>query len=86
MANITKTQFKKKIEEYKDRLQDLLLDLGEFQSELDEEAECIEPYENKNELTTQQEERKDWLENTSQTIGEVMDGLENELSNLDYIE
>ena len=86
MANITRTQFKKRIEEMKDRLSDLYLDLESLKEDLDNEACEIEPYENKWDLTDQQEERKEWLENTSTQIEEVMYKVEEANDDLDYID
>lgn len=70
---MTKTQAKKKLEQAIDILQDLLLESEETRDE-------IEPYENKDELTPQQEERYEWFD-------ELVNGLEtiiDELNELDY--
>lgn len=55
MATYTKTQFKKRIEELKEKLSSLRLEFEDLQSDLESESSDIEPYENREELTTLQE-------------------------------
>ena len=86
MANITKTQFKKRIEELKEQLSSLRLEFVELQSDLESESCDIEPYENRSDLTPLQEERQEWLDNTASTIEEVVVSLQEAEDNLDYVE
>ena len=75
MANITKTQIKKRIEKLMDQLTEIGNELMNLQDEIDCEVEDIEPYEGKDELTEQQEERQEWLEETSRTIEEQVENI-----------
>lgn len=86
MATFTKKQFKKRIEELKEKLQDLRLEFEDLQSDLETESGDIEPYEGRNDLTSLQMERQEWLDNTASTIEETVSRLQDGEDNLDYIE
>ena len=62
MANYTKTQLKKRIEELKEKISDLRVELEDLQSDIESESGDIEPYEGRSELTGLQEERQEWLD------------------------
>ena len=68
MANLTKTQIKKRAEMLVNMLED-------FRLEVEEEKDSIEPYEGKDELTTAQEEREEWLDNACDKLLEAIDSL-----------
>lgn len=86
MATYTKTQFKKRIETLKDQLSDLRLEFDTLKEDLECEANDIEPYEGRYELTELQEERKGWLESTAEVIERFIDSLEETECELDEIE
>lgn len=86
MANITKTQIKRRLEKLIQGLYDIKEELSDLQCEIEEESESIEPYENKWELTPQQEERQEWLNETSETISNQVDNLDDLISELEYID
>lgn len=66
---MTKTQITKQLETIRDMLQDLYY-------EVEETVDSIEPYENRNDLTPQQEERQEWLENVRDSIETAISDLE----------
>ena len=86
MATYTKSQFKKRIEALKDQLSDLRLEFDTLKEDLESEANDIEPYEGRYELTELQEERKAWLESTAEAIERFLDSLEETEYELDEIE
>ena len=86
MANITKNQIKRRLAKLIEQLENIKGDLEDLQCEIEEESESIEPYENKWELTQQQEERQEWLNETSETISNQVDNLDDIISELDYID
>lgn len=85
MANLTKTQIKKQLKELWDKGE-----LGKLEGAIDnaievidtliydieEERDSIEPYEGKDELTEQQEERYEWLDNLASDLNSLKDDLE----------
>ena len=79
MANLTKTQARKRIAQLREKLSDLRLEFEELQSDLEMESSDICEYEGRNELTELQQERQEWLDNTVNSLQEAED-------NLDYIE
>ena len=86
MANITKTQFKKRIENLKEKISDLRLELEELQSDLESESLDIEPYENRNDLTELQQERQEWLDNTASQVESAVSNKQSAEDDLDYID
>ena len=66
---MTRNQVKKQIE----KIRELMLELkDEIETTVDE----IEPYEGKDDLTEQQEERKEWLEGCQYELETALDNLE----------
>lgn len=66
---MTRNQIKMKISE----IRELMLDLrDEIESTLDE----IQPYDGKDELTPQQEEREEWLNDCQYELENALDNLE----------
>ena len=86
MANLTKTQARKRIAQLKEKLSDLRLEFEELQSDLEMESSDICEYEGRNELTELQQERQEWLDNTASTIEDTVNSLQEAEDNLDYIE
>lgn len=76
MANLTKTQAIKRAQKLKDQIDALLLEIEELQSDLQEEADDVEPYEGKDDLTLQQEERQEWLQEAADQIQEALDQIQ----------
>lgn len=66
---MTRNQIKRKISE----IRELMLDLKD---EIEITINGIEPYEGKDELTPQQEERQEWLENCQYELENAIDNLE----------
>lgn len=71
--NKTKTQYKKALGDLYDRLLSIQSEAEDLKAELEEEAEEIEPYEGKDELTPAQEERQEWLESQAEALDELID-------------
>ena len=86
MATYTKTQLKKRINDLKEKISDLRMELEELQSDLESESSDIEPYENKYELTPQQEERQEWLDSTAENVGYAVDSMNEAEEYLDEVE
>lgn len=86
MANLTKTQARKRIAQLREKLSDLRLEFEELKSDLEMESSDICEYEGRNELTELQQERQEWLDNTASTIEDTVNSLQEAEDNLDYIE
>lgn len=86
MANLTKTQARKRIAQLREKLSDLRLEFEELQSDLEMESSDICEYEGRNELTELQQERQEWLDNTASIIEDTVNSLQEAEDNLDYIE
>lgn len=86
MANLTKTQARKRIAQLREKLSDLRLEFEDLKSDLEMESSDICEYEGRNELTELQQERQEWLDNTASTIEETVMSLQEAEDNLDYIE
>ena len=83
----SKTHFRKVAQELRDKLELLVSELEDLQGDLENESSEIEPYEGKDDLTPQQEERQEWLDesasNVEQAINEVNEALDS-LESLEY--
>lgn len=82
MANITKKQVKKQAQDLQDKMYDIQYYLELLRGEIEEEIDSIEPYENRDDLTEQQEERKEWLEMAIDSLNYAIDNLENAQTDL----
>ena len=82
----TKTQLKARAKKIAEQLDNLKMELEELQSDLETESADIEPYENKYELTPQQEERQEWLDNAAYEVGYAADNIQEALDNLEALE
>ena len=76
MANITKTQIRKRISEILDKLREGLTELDDLKYEVEEERDNIEPYDYCDELTPEQEERQEWLDECANALEEVLDSVD----------
>lgn len=80
--------------EAKTRIKSLLEAIGDLKDKVDElksDAECerdeMEPYEGRSELTPNQEEKQEWLDNVASTLEELFDNLESSQGELEgYLE
>ena len=86
MANLTKTQARKRIAQLREKLSDLRLEFEDLKSDLEMESSDICEYEGRNELTELQQERQEWLDNTASTIEDTVNSLQEAEDNLNYIE
>ena len=59
----------------KKRLETILDQLLELQQDVEETRDEIEPYEGKDDLTDQQQERYDWLDELASTIDDACSNL-----------
>ncbi len=73
---MTKTQIKKLLQKTLDKIDDLISDLEEAENEATKTADSIEPYEGKDDLTPQQEERQEWFENLASVLTDAKDELD----------
>ena len=86
MANITKNQVKARLKKILDILGEQWNELQSLKDEVEDESYNIEPYEGKDELTPQQEERQEWLEEATSTLEDQCYSLEEIINNLETIE
>ena len=82
----SKTQFKKRANNIKERLETIQNELEELQNDLEWERDDIEPYEGKDDLTDQQEERQDWLDDSAREVGYAIDSVQEAISYLEELE
>ena len=83
MADLTKNQIRarlKKIAELLEQGRDLL---EELQSDTQQEADNVEPYEGKDDITPAQEERAEYLQDTADQLETITDDLADILAELD---
>ncbi len=79
MAELTKTQIKKRMKPLLEKLESIRDELEELKNDVEEESSNIEPYEGKDELTEAQEARQEWLDGIVDEINyitEVIDATE----------
>lgn len=85
MANLTKNQIRARLKKLVEILEDVRYELEMLQSDTQEEADNIEPYEGKDELTEQQEERADYLQETADNLETQADNLADIISELEEL-
>lgn len=76
MAELTKTQIKKRVKSLLEKLENIKLELEELHDDVENESSNIEPYEGKDDLTPAQEERQDWLDNVSYALDELINNID----------
>ncbi len=76
MAELTKTQIKKRVKTLLEKLESIKEELTELKDDVENESYNIEPYEGKNELTKSQEQRQEWLDSVSEALGSLIDGMD----------
>jgi len=74
--NMNKKELKKQLGIVTAKIADIKEELEGIRDEAQETCDSIEPYENRNDLTQQQQERQEWFENAISMIEEHMDALE----------
>lgn len=79
---MNRNQIKRTLEKIIDKINDNLLELEDLKNECEISLDEIEPYENKNELTQQQEERQEWLQDIINSLDDFINELD--LSTLEY--
>lgn len=77
MADLNKKDIKKRVSEMLDKLNDIKTELEELASDVENESENIEPYEGRNELTIQQQERQEWLDECQEALESAVSDIEN---------
>ena len=82
MANLTTKQVKSRGQKLQDKMIDLQYDLALLKDEIEEEIDNIVPYENRDDLTEAQEERKEYLEMAYDSLNYAIDNLESAISDL----
>lgn len=80
---MTKTQAVKHLCEIRELLRQVELAIFDFKPEVEETIESIEPYENKDELTPQQEEREEWFSDVRDALDELETAVEDNASTLE---
>ena len=83
---MTRTQIKKELASIIELLNEAQERLDNLSYDVEEERDGIEPYENRNELTEQQEERYNWLDEAFDTISDKANDLTDIINDLEYIE
>ena len=83
MANITKNQIKKRLREIIALLEQAKEFVNDLSIDVEEEKDNIEPYDNKDDLTPQQEERQDYLSELFDTLDTQSDNIDDITSELD---
>lgn len=83
MANITKNQIKKRLREIVALLEQAKELVNDLSVDVEEEKDNIEPYDNKDDLTPQQEERQDYLNELFDTLDTQSDNIDDITSELD---
>ena len=87
MANLTKNQIKARLKKIVEKLEEIKSELDDLAYDTQEEADNIEPYGDKWELTEQQEERQEYLTDLATELesqSENLDQVREELDNLIY--
>ena len=83
MAIITKNQIKKRLREIVALLEQAKELVNDLSIDVEEEKDNIEPYDNKDDLTPQQEERQDYLSELFDTLDTQSDNIDDITSELD---
>ena len=73
---MTKTQIRARLRKLLEQLGDIRAELDDLRCEVEDTKENIEPYEGFNDLTPEQEERQEWLEDLGYVLDEVVENLE----------
>lgn len=85
VANITKNQIKRRVEKLISSLEDIKEEVANLQFEVEDESQNVEPYEGKDDLTPQQEERQEWLDDSASILDDQIYELETIIEALEDI-
>lgn len=69
---MNKKEIKKQLRILMERFEDLRSDFDLLKEEIEETSSNIEPYENRYELTPQQEERQEWLDGVAYAMEDII--------------
>ena len=83
---MTKTQIKAELAKIIEMLNEAQERLDNLSYDVEDTRDSIEPYENREELTDQQQERYEWLDEALDTINDKANDLTDIISDLEYIE
>ena len=73
---MTKTQIRAKLKKLLEQLGDIKAELYDLQYEVEDTRDNIEPYEGADDLTPEQEERQEWLDDLDSSHDTVISNLE----------
>jgi len=73
---MTKTQVKAKLRKLLEQLGDVRAELDDLKCEVEETSESIEPYDTYNDLTPEQEERQEWMDNVASELDTLIDSID----------
>lgn len=80
---MTKNQARASLKKIVEKLENALSDLEDLKNEVEETKDNIEPYEGKEELTTEQEERQEWFEDLFSVLDTAYDNIEEQREELE---
>ena len=83
---MTKTQIKSELNKIIEMLNEAQERLDTLSYDVEEARDSIEPYENRNDLTDQQQERYEWLDEALDTINDKANELTDIINDLEYID
>jgi len=72
---MTKTQIRSRIRKLLDQLGDIRAELEDIRDEVEETRDSIEPYDGAYELTSEQEERQEWLDELYYVLDNAVETL-----------
>lgn len=83
---MTKTQVKAQLRKIKALLEEAQIIMDELAEDVQITIDEIEPYENHDDLTEQQYERQEWLENVNDTLSDKASDLTDMIYDLEYLD
>ena len=83
---MTKTQVKARLAKIKALLEEAQIAMDELAEDVQTTIDEIEPYENHDDLTEQQYERQEWLENVSDTLEDKASDLTDMIYDIEYLD
>ena len=83
---MTKTQIRAQLRKLLEKLGDIRTEFDDLKCEVEDTRDNIEPYENCYDLTPEQEERQEWLDNLASSIDDLVSNIENSESELEEYE
>lgn len=80
---MTETQWKKRLKELAEKCRVMYYEMEEAKDDLSADYDDIVPYEGRDELTAQHEEKQEWLDNIASEIDDGMSSLDYLVENLE---